>query len=166
MSGTTPTLYALSAEMADILTQVDPETGELPEEFGTIQGLIQDKILACAAFCLEHDARAAQFEARAKELAAQAKKMRARTEWLDQYMAQAMRNADITQVQGGDFTVRLYPQRDASVEITDADLLPAEYRRVIPESWAPDKMALKKALQSGADIQGAQLVRRDRFVRK
>ena len=158
-------LYTLSTELAATLGQLDEETGELPEGFVQIQQLVEDKLLATAAFALETDARAAQLTARASELAEQAKRLRKRTAWLDRYMAEAMRRSGIAELRGADFSVRLERDRDAAVEVTDEAALPAEYWRV-KETRAPDKTALREALKAGAAIPGAALVLRDRFTRR
>lgn len=158
------TLYTLSSELAATLSNIDPETGELPG-FEQIQTLVENKLLATAAFALETDARAAQLENRAKELLTEAKRLRKRTAWLDSYMADAMRKTGIGDLEGEDFAIKLERDRDVAVDVTDEEALPQQFWRV-SEKRDPDKVALRKALQAGEQIPGAQLVYRDRFTRK
>lgn len=45
-----------------------------------------------------------------------------------------------------------------SVEIIDASKIPDELMRIIPETKEPDKKAIKKVIESGNDVTGAQII--------
>jgi len=145
----TITLYKAAEEFAAALDQIDPETGELPAEYGTARELVERKSAAVAAYIAQREMEA----------------MRARAAHLRRYTADCMRTAGISEIASEDrlLCVRLYPERDESVEVYDESLLVDRYMRVkiVRE---PDKVGIKAALKSGRDVQGARIVKRDRLV--
>lgn len=159
------TLYALSDSMIDLLDQVDPETGELPEEFGSVRALVEDKAAAVAAYIANTDQHVAGMKAALKSAQARVGQAEKRADRLRAYLADCMARTGIKTIEAADglLRVRLYPGRDESVEVYDAALLPAELiRRKVSEE--PDKTAIKKAIKEGRDVQGARIVARDRLT--
>lgn len=55
----------------------------------------------------------------------------------------------------GKFTLRA---GSASVDVQDTSIIPAEYWRVVPETRAVDKNAIKEAIRAGAEVPGARIV--------
>jgi hypothetical protein len=48
-------------------------------------------------------------------------------------------------------------RKSSSVEILEGAIIPDEFKRVIPESFSPDKAALKKALEAGESFEGISI---------
>jgi hypothetical protein len=159
------TLYQAAAELAAALDQIDPETGELPAEYGTARELVERKGAAVAAYIAQREMEADAIDGRLEEISKRVKAMRSRAVHLRNYMADCMRTAGITEIASDDklLRVRLYPGRDESVEVYDQSLLAEQFTRV-KTTREPDKTGIKVAIKSGQDVQGARIVKRDRLI--
>jgi hypothetical protein len=159
------TLYQAAAELAAALDQIDPETGELPAEYGTARELVERKGAAVAAYIAQREMEADAIDGRLDEISKRVKAMRSRAVHLRNYMADCMRTAGITEIASDDklLRVRLYPGRDESVEVYDQSLLAEQFTRV-KTTREPDKTGIKVAIKSGQDVQGARIVKRDRLI--
>lgn len=159
------TLYQAATELAAALDQIDPETGELPAEYGTARELVERKGAAVAAYIAQREMEADAIDGRLEEISKRVKAMRSRAVHLRNYMADCMRTAGITEIASDDklLRVRLYPGRDESVEVYDQSLLAEQFMRV-KTTREPDKTGIKVAIKSGQDVQGARIVKRDRLI--
>lgn len=159
-------LYTAAAQVRELLDQIDPETGELPEGFDNARALVASKATAVAAFVLENDAQAAMVEQHAKALLDRVKTAKKRSDWLRQYLRTHMAESGIQKIasEDGTFTAKLETGRDKSVEIFDARMLPSDYMREIPATQEPDKLLIRKALDDGYDVPGARIVAKDRLT--
>lgn len=162
------TLYQAAQAVRELLEQIDPETGELPEGFEQARAIVATKAQACAAFILENNAQADMVEAHAKALLERVKTARKRSEWLKQHLHGHMTACGILSIKADDgtFSATLSPGRDESVEVFDQAQLPQEYMREIPAKYEPDKALIKKALKDKFDVPGARIVARDRLTLK
>ena len=162
------TLYNAAAAVRELLDQIDPETGELPEGFEQARALVATKAQACAAFILENDAQAAMVESHAKALLDRVKTARRRSDWLRQYLHSHMTACGVLSIKADDgtFSAVLSPGRDEAVEIFDVAQLPMDYMREIPAKVEPDKALIKKAIKDGFEVPGAKLIAKDRLTLK
>lgn len=160
------TLYSAAEELTPLLDQIDPETGEMSEELGAALAKFEGKSKAVVAYILNQDATADAIDEAIKKLEARAVSLRKRADHLRAYLRDNMKRCGISQISADDgtFTAKLYVERDASVEVFDAKQLPPAYLRQpkVPEP-APDKTGIKKALESGLDVPGARIVKKDRL---
>ena len=160
-------LYKAAEQVRDLLDNIDPETGEMPEGFEQARALVATKSQACAAFIIENEAQADMVEQHAKALLERVKAARKRSVWLKQYLAGHMAACGIQKLSSDDgLTVKLDMGRDESVEIYDPQLIDMHYLREVPAKYEPDKMLIKAALKDGHDVQGARLLRKDRLTIK
>ncbi len=161
-------LYKAAADVRELLDQIDPETGEMPEGFDQARAIVATKAQGVAAFILENEAQADMVEAHAKALLDRVKTARRRSEWLRQYLRTHMDAAGILSIKADDgtFSAKLEKERDESVEVFDADQLPQDYMREIPAKSEPDKALIKKALKDGFEVPGAKLAKKDRLTIK
>jgi hypothetical protein len=139
------------AALADL--DIDPQTAA--DTLEAIQGDITDKLQAVIAYSLELDILAAGASEAAKRMQDRAKSLMARVEWLRAYALQSMQVCGIPDVSNDEFSAKV-AKKPASVVILDSATLPGEYVTVKMTS-APDKVALKKAIESGAIIDGVSL---------
>jgi len=162
------TLYQAADSVRDLLDQIDPETGELPEGFEQARALVATKAKACAAFILDNEAQADMVEQHAKSLLDRVKTARKRSQWLREYLSSHMAAAGVMSIKSDDgtFTAKLDLGRDESVDVWDAAQLPADYMREIPAKSEPDKTLIKKAIKDGFDVPGAKLIAKDRLTLK
>lgn len=161
-------LYEAAATVRELLEQVDPETGELPEGYEQARAIVATKAQAVAAFILENDAQADMVEAHAKTLLDRAKRARKQSDWLKGYLRTHMAACGVLSIKADDgtFSAVLSPGRDESVEIFDEAQLPQDYLSEIPAKYEPDKALIKRALKDGFDVPGAKLAKKDRLTLK
>lgn len=162
------TLYKAAQDVRDMLDQIDPETGEMPEGFEQARDLVATKAQAVAAFILENNAQADMVESHAKALMDRVKAARKRSDWLKQYLQSHMSACGVLSIKADDgtFSATLSPGRDESVELFDANQLPQDYLREIPAKYEPDKTLIKKALKDGFTVPGARIIAKDRLTVK
>lgn len=162
------TLYSAADGLRELLEQIDPETGELPEGFQDARALVASKSIACAAFVLENERQADMVQDHAKALLERVKIARKRSERLKDYLKYHMVSCGMTSIKSDDglLSVKLDRERDSSVEIFDEKQIPSDYMREIPASFSPDKSLIKKAIGDGFTVDGARIVKADRLTIK
>ena len=62
-------------------------------------------------------------------------------------------------IEAGTFT--LSTRKSESVNIIDKEKIPINYRTVVPETWNPDKAAIKQDIKKGVIVPGAELQEND-----
>lgn len=159
-------LYVLTQDFRSMLDSAfDPDTGEALPAFEEQRALIGSKVNQVAAYILNVESDAAQ----AKQAIERIKGLQAanerKAEHLRTYLAENMKASGITEIKADDrsFVVKLYPDRDESVEIEEGAVFPLELC-ADPKPPAPSKTKLKAAILAGEPIKGARIVRRDRLT--
>jgi hypothetical protein len=168
---TTLSLYSAADQLAPLLDQIDPETGEMSEELGAALAQFEGKGEAVTAYILNLDANAEMIRAAAAKMIERAEKLEKRAAHYRDYLAFNMKRTGITQISArdGSFEARLLIERDASVHVFDEKQLPAAYMRtpepkpVVP---VPNKKAIAAALRAGKDVPGAKIIKNDRLELK
>lgn len=159
------TLYQAASDLRDILDQIDPETGELPDGYEQARDLVATKAQAAAAYILQADAEMSMLESHVKDVMRRVKNAKARNDWLRQYLRENMATLGISEIKDerGLFKVRLLIGRDEAIDVFDAKQIPADYLREVPAHFEPDKALIKRAIKDGFDVPGARLDKRDRL---
>ena len=139
------------AVLADL--DIDPQTAA--DTLEGMQGEIRDKLQAVIAYSLELDILAAGASEAAKRMQDRAKSLTSRVEWLRAYALQSMQATGIGDVSNDEFSAKV-AKKPASVLIASDAEIPMPYMRETI-TVAPDKMALKKAIEAGAIIDGVSL---------
>jgi hypothetical protein len=162
------TLHQATEQVRELLDQIDPETGELPEGFEDARALVTHKAVAVAAYILEADRGIESVKAYIKDLNSKVKTEEKRQDWLRRYLQEHMAAAGVTEItdERGVFKASLSVGRDESVEVFDEAQLPQDYLREIPAKYEADKTLIKKAIKDGYEVPGARLVKRDRLTIK
>lgn len=161
------TLYQAAQEVRELLEQIDPETGEMPEGFEQARAIVATRAQAVAAFILENNAQADMVEAHAKALLDRVKTARKRTDWLKEYLRSHMAAAGVLSIKSDDgtFSAKLEIGRDESVEIYEPESIPEDYMREVVKV-EPDKALIKKAIKDKFTVPGARIVAKDRLTIK
>lgn len=158
------TLYQLANDLSEVLDQVDPDTGELPDEYGAVRELVANKAASVAAYITACELDADAIDSRLKEVALQVKRERAKAQRLREYLLECMQKTGITEIESNDrlLKIKRYPDRDEYVEIdaAAAEQIPEQFVRIKKE---PDKAEIKKALKAGKEFSFARLVKKDRL---
>lgn len=162
------TLYKAAEELQDILNSMDPETGEIPESLDDARALVAQKAVSVVAYLKDTDSKAEYLMAAAKDLQDRAKNQKKRNEWLRQYLAYHMKQTGITHIkdESGMFEAKIEIERDQSVDVFDAEQIPDEYMRTIPEAQEPNKALIASDLKLGIDVPGARVIKKDRLTIK
>jgi len=159
------TLYKVASDLRELFDSVDPETGELPAEFGLIRDVVAQKTVAVASYIAQDALETDAIEARVKEISARIKARRSRQARLRGYLAECMKVSGVRDIRSEDdlLHVRLYEGRDKSVDVYDESLLPKHCLRT-KTIIEPDKNMIRQAIEAGEDVQGARIVAKDRLV--
>lgn len=158
-------LYQLTTDFRSMLDNAfDPDTGEMLPAFEEQRGLLATKINQVAAYILNTELDVAAAHTAMKRIQAIADASERKAEQLRKYLAENMKASGITEIKADDrsFAVKLYIDRDESVEIDEGANFPPELCND-PKPPAPSKTKIKKAIEAGEPIAGARIVRRDRL---
>jgi len=160
-------LYTATNNLAELLDQVDPETGELPEGLDFAQVVFDKKAEAVVAYILEVRSVVASIKAREVELWERRQAMQNRVEWLEKYLSENMARLGIKKIAALDntFEAVLYVGRDECLQVNDAAKIPAQYMRE-KVSFEPRKTEIKAALKRGEQVPGVEIYKADRLTIK
>lgn len=159
------TLHAATEAVRELLDQINPETGEMPEGFEQARELVAQKAVATTAYLLEQERHLESVKAYIKELNAKVKTAEKRQDWLRGYLQSHMSAAGISEIKDerGLFHARLLRERDEAIDVYDESQLPDDYKREIPAKYEPDKTLIKLACKEGYTVPGARLIKKDRL---
>lgn len=158
-------LYQLTTDFRSMLDNAfDPETGEALPAFEEQRALIGSKVNQVAAYILNTELDAEAAKQAIKRIDAIAKAAEKKAEHLRRYLADNMRASGITEIKADDrsFVVKLYIDRDESVELDEGAAFPPELC-ADPKPPLPSKTKIKAAILAGEPVAGARIVRRDRL---
>lgn len=111
------------------------------------------------------EAEADAIEAAAKEMVARAKAKRNRAANIREYLKTCMEVAGVSKIDCPHFAITI-KKNPPAVDVWDEKQIPAEFWRTpepVPPVAAPDKAAIKAAIQAGRDVPGAQLAQGTRL---
>ena len=162
-------LYDLSTnylQALDFLT--DPEM-DLPIEavndtLEALGGELEDKAINVAKFLRNMEAMAEAIKNAETDMAKRRKALENRVQWLKEYLKGSMEHTGIIKIECPYFKLSIQNNPPA-VNIFDEDAIPLEFK-VQVVSWKTDKTAIKKAIQSGQSVGGANLTNGTRLVIK
>jgi len=160
-------LYQLSHDFRDQLDELFDENGEATPAFDEFRVQLGNKINQVAAYVLNIESDADQCKIAIERIQARKKAYERKVEKLKGYLAENMKVAGIPEIKAvdGSFLVKLYPERDESVEIDEDAVFPPELCND-PKPPVPSKTKIKVAILAGEPIAGARIVRKDRLVIK
>lgn len=154
-----PTLYGITSELNDILTQLEELGGEVTPELEQALAINEENFAAKSEdyghAILNLKGMAAAAKAEKERLAALQKFYENTYNRLDNALKTAMVATGHDKVETP--TMRLSLRHTTATEVDDLNAVPMEYKTTKVEVVA-DKTAIKKAIQSGEDVPGAHLV--------
>lgn len=152
------TLYEIDAAL---LACIDPETGEVDlEQLESLQQERDRKIAGVLDWWKDLTATAAAIKAEIAALQERRAALERKAESLTDWLVRAL-NGEKFQTPRAAVSYR----RSTAVAVDEPELLPPEYVREKVET-VPDKVKIKEALVSGAEIPGARLESRTALVIK
>lgn len=154
------TLFQLShdyREAATKLADLDLDENTISDTLESMSGDLEVKATNIAAFARNLEATAAAIREAEVDMAKRRKAIEKRAERLNAYLLFGMRNAGIQKIETPHFTIAV-KTNPTSVVIDEPDLIPVAYlRQPPPPPAAPDKAAIKQAINDGIDVPGAHL---------
>lgn len=153
------TLYQISHEhraLADALQDMDLDEQTIADTLEAESGLV-DKSQSVAFVIRNLEAFADQVKAEADTMAERAKRVRNRADAVKKYLHECMTLAGVQKIEHPQFTLSI-AKNPASVQILDDKQIPAKFmRQPEPPPPAPDKKAIKAAIDAGEEVPGAKL---------
>lgn len=158
------TLYNITAEYLNnvrLLESFDEETKQ--DTLESLQGDFENKAISIGFVKKELEAQSNAISEAIKEMQARKDALDKKAEHLKEYLLNAMQQTGIKKISCPYFDVQI-KNNPAKVEIFEQGLIPAEFMRQ-PEQPppAPDKKAIKAAIESGQEVQGARIVNTQRL---
>lgn len=151
-------LYRISTDLLSLLSQIEENEGEITEEIASALTINQEQATVKMADYGMAIKALEGYSALAKEEEQRVQKIRKTYEntaqRLKEKVVEAMRLFGMDKVETP--TMKLSLRKSTSTVIDDMEALPKDYKTVKVETVA-DKTAIKKAIQSGTEIQGAHL---------
>jgi hypothetical protein len=152
-------LYEITADMQELRDMLESDTAALEDIEDTMQLLeldFQDKVLNSAKLVkqLQHDALACKVEG--NRLLDRGKRLEKRITWLQDYLCTQMLKAARPKLHFPEFDVSLRTAAPA-VFLLNENKIPDQYREIV-KAVKFDRNAIKKALQEGEEVPGAELL--------
>lgn len=157
------TLYELDGKIRAALDNatitVDPETGEIIEgSFSELEELAEERETKWECIGVYIKNLNAEADAIKAEIENLKKRLDSKTKAVDRlkgYLSESLQNAE--QMKFETARVSYYFRKSKETVITDETAIPQEFMKVKTES-KPDKTAIKKAIEAGTEIPGAEIV--------
>ena len=159
-------LYQLAQDFraaAEQLADLDLPPEVIADTLESISGDLEVKALNVALFARNLESTAAAIKQAEGDMAARRKALERRVQSLKDYLLHAMQSTGIKKIEGPYLRIGVRDNPE-SVEVFDADQVPAEFmRKPEPPPAAPDKAAIKAAIKAGQEVPGAKLTRSQRL---
>jgi len=131
---------------------------QLQSALAEVKEKIDDKVENIGKFVLSLSADTDAIKVEEERLASRRKAIDNRISWLKNYLLQEMTVANVDKVKRDVLTVsiRVNPP---SVNVITLDDIPTQYRRIIPETWQPDKKTIIDHFKdTGEIVPGVEVV--------
>lgn len=150
-------IYELNKDYAELSAML--EAAETPEEIEAIKNTlemldlsIEEKIENTAKYMVNVESDIQGLKTEIDRLTKIKKAKENAVERLKNNVEYAMKQKGIKKLEVGTF--KAYYKKSESVEITNLDVIPADYTRVEIKA---DKVAIKKAIKAGETVEGAHI---------
>lgn len=153
------TLYEITDKYLKVLDnlEIDEETGEIlnAEELDKLAGAFDEKVESVACYIKNLTAFAGDLKEEEANLAKRRKSAEKKVDYLKTFLSSCMDAAGRDKFNGVKANVSF--RKSVAVQIDDESTLPDAFK-VETVTVKPDKTAIKKAIQDGAEVSGASLV--------
>ena len=152
-------LYQIEQEYLNIVQSIIDAGGEITEEQETALSISKEQLQnkgVCYGFIVkELEGNIDLIDLEIKRLNALKKPLVNSIDRLKNNLSQAMQMFDVTELKTP--LLKINFRKSESIEVTDIDLLDADFVKTTITK-AADKIAIKEAIKSGENVQGAVLV--------
>ncbi len=157
------TLFQISDEwsfLEEMAADPDADEESFSAAIAEAAGAFDSKVVALASIARNLEAQASAIDAAAKAMKERAKRANARSARIREFILSALHARNVSKVSHELFVISAR-KSPPSVEIAADAAVPDDLMRVIPEERAPDKVAIKEAIQSGRELVGIRLVQKN-----
>lgn len=130
---------------------------EIKASLDNIKEQIGDKVESIAKIVLSFKNSIEVIAIEEERLAKRKQAMVNNMEWLKNYLLAEMVSTNTLKVKRDLLTVAV-ADNPPSIEIIDLDMIPATYRRMIPETWQPDKKTMIEHFKDTGEIISGTIV--------
>lgn len=148
-------LYELTDQFKQLESE-DIDQDVLNDTLEAMEGEIMEKGRSVAAYFQNLDADVTAMKEAEKRIANRRKALEKRSEWLKDYLRENMARCDITKIECPEFSITL-GKASKIVRVESESLIPKEFIKT-KVTEIVDKIAIKKAIESGEAVEGAALV--------
>mgnify|MGYP001940546257 FL=1 len=153
------TLYQCTADVQAALDHhFDTET-ERQDTLEAVIGQFEVKAKSVIGYIKNQEATETMLEEHIKQMNEKLKTIKARNQSLKDYLDRNMKAAGIKEIKADDGTFKASFRKSKAVDVFDEKQIPAEFMRE-RITVAPDKTAIKKAIESGQEVAGAKIEER------
>lgn len=160
------TLYQIAAEHRQMVERLMDATDDAQTIADTLEAEsypLEVKAQNVAYAIKTLDANAAAIKAAEQDMAARRKAMESRAAHIKEYLKTCMEIAGVDKVNCPHFALTI-KKNPPAVDIFEPGLIPAEFmKQPEPPPPAPDKAAIKVAIQDGKEVPGAMIVQGTRL---
>lgn len=156
-------LYSINQRYNDAINQLFEmlENGDIDDQAfaDTVEGIegeLTDKAVNVAAYIRNLDARVEQIKEAEQAMRQRRQAAESKAARLRDYLMAVMSSQGIKEIPSAEFDIKVRKTPPSVVVACEVNDLPDEFKR-ITVSTAPDKTALKKAIQAGSEIAGVSL---------
>lgn len=161
-------LYQLSKEQDELISKMIDEDGVINEsyweEFQANSLALVDKRLGVAAYIMNLKADIEAVKCAISKMGDRFATLVNRKSNLEKYLSDNMEKYGIVEIKCGEFVIQLR-ENPESTHIDDAFLIPDEFVKVEVKR-IPMRTEIKKAIQSGREVEGAHLERTKKLTFK
>ncbi len=155
-------LYELTDEyntIAQLLGDSETNQETLTSQLISIQEEFSTKAENIGKLVLSLASENSVIQTEIERLSSRKQSLDKKIDWLKAYLLQEMITINTRIIKGQVLTISLR-DKPPSVNIVNQDLIPQEYRRVIPESWQPDKIKILTTFRTNGEIvAGVDIIR-------
>jgi hypothetical protein len=149
-------LYELSEKYNNLINilnddEIDLQESDLKTELNEIQTQFNDKAENIGKLILSLDSEALCIKNEIERLNKRKASAERKVEWLKSYLLNEMIVSKQDKIEGKLLTLSLRKNPPSCV-IPNMDLVPQEFRRVIPETWQPDKKSIIDLFKQTGEI--------------
>ena len=154
-------LFEIKSEYENLLQAAfdcaEESEGVIPDDLGnaleSVEANYEEKIHNCLLYYKNQQAEADAINAEAKKLSARAKSASNRAEWMKKYLQSCCTEGVKCSFPDAAISWR----ESTATEILNENLIPQDYHKI---SVSYDKTAIKKAINSGVEVPGALIVKK------
>ncbi|MBL0108914.1 Phage protein [Candidatus Propionivibrio aalborgensis] len=154
-------LYDIAAEYREIAEKLNDSDFDEQTIADTLEGMSGDLVQKCTNvgfFIRNMEAESEAMKAAEESIAKRRATRDSKIKRMKDYLLNAMISTGKTKIESPWFVLSVRNNQESVVVDADSQI-PEGFMRMIPAKYEPDKVLIKKAIQSGIEVEGCHLAR-------